>query len=96
MANNTLVKALLGLLVVVVVACLGLMASYNFTLLKYRRLQSQVVMASNLQAQMNQLAAALGGELIEYSKKNPSIDPLLRQYGFKAPQTNAAPVAPQR
>lgn len=93
MSNNTLVKALLAALGLVAAASLFFAVSYNLTYLKLHRLQNQFMMATNLRGQMNQLVAALGGDLVEYSKKNPAIDPLLRQYGFKAPPTNAAPAA---
>jgi hypothetical protein len=97
MANNTPVKALLAVLGIVAAANLFFAVSYNLTYLKLHRLQNQVMMATNLRGQMNQLVSALGGDLVEYSKKDRAIDPLLRQYGFKAPATNAAPAtAPQR
>ena len=96
MANNILDKVLLALLGLVAAVCLYFAASYNLTYLRLHRLQNQLMLATNLRGQMNQLAGALGGDLVEYSKKNPSIDPVLRQFGFKAPLTNAAPAAPKR
>jgi len=97
MANNTPVKVLLALLGLVAAASIILVASYNLTYLKLHRLQSQLMMATNMRGQMNQLVGALGGDLVKYSEKSPAIDPLLRQYGFKQPLTNAAPAtAPQR
>jgi hypothetical protein len=53
---------------------------------------------SRLQAQMNvlqrnqTLVQALSKEAIEYSKQNPTIDPILQQFGLK-PKPTQAPTA---
>jgi hypothetical protein len=91
MANNTPVKALLAALGLVAAASLFFVVSYNLTYLKLHRLQNQLMMATNLRGQMNQFIGALGNDLVKYSEKNPAIDPLLRQYGFKSSPTHAAP-----
>lgn len=94
MSSNSPIYLLLGVLAVLTVAGTALVGSYNLKYRDLRKLQPQLLMANNLRAQMNQFVGALGGELLEYSKKNPAIDPLLSQYGFKRPATNVAPAAP--
>lgn len=44
--------------------------------------------------QGNMFLSSLAGDLAEYSKKNPAIDPLLVDLGIKPGKSNAAPVAP--
>jgi hypothetical protein len=94
MASDKLIKILLGFLLVVTAASAFLVVRYNLTYRKLRQQQGQLMMANNMRAQMNQFVGTLGVELLEYSKSNPAIDPLLRQYGFKQNRTNTAPVVP--
>jgi len=89
--NNSLVTILLGALGIVAAANLYFVASYNFTYLKLHRAQPTFQLATNMRGQMNALVQMLGSDLLEYSKKNPTIDPLLMSYGFKQTPTNAAP-----
>ena len=94
MPNNTFVKVLVFALTLVAAGDLFFAVHYNLTYLKLHRMQPQLMTATNLRGQVNQLVTILGGELVEYSKKNPSIDPLLMQYGFKATPTNAPGARP--
>ena len=51
------------------------------------------------QATMNQLngaAQALASEAIDYSKKNPAIDPILQQFDLKPPAAAVATNLPAR
>lgn len=89
--NNTLVTVLLGALGIVAAVNLYFAASYNLTYLKLHRAQPTFQLAGSMRNQMNALIQMLGSDLLEYSKKNPTIDPLLLTYGFKQAPTNAAP-----
>jgi hypothetical protein len=87
--NNNFINILLGALAIVAAVDLYFTASYNLTYLKLHRAQPTFQLANNMRGQMNALLQMLGGDLLEYSKKNPSIDPLLLSYGFKQSGTNA-------
>ena len=89
--NNTLITILLGALGIVAAVNLYFAASYNLTYLKLHRTQPTFQLAGSMRNQMNTLIQMLSGDLLEYSKKNPTIDPLLLTYGFKQAPTNAAP-----
>ena len=55
-----------------------------------RGLQSQAVSIENNRT----ITRAIAAEAVEYSKRNPAIDPVLRSFGLK--QTNASPKIPTR
>ena len=90
MKNNLLAALLAGLLLV-----LGLGASFQS--LRYLFMLRRV---GNMQNQANQynfrlnLTQALVNESVEYSKRNPAIDPILQQFRFKVTTgTNTTPPA---
>ena len=88
MKNNALAAVL-----VVALFALGLCACfqslrYFFTLRRLAALQNQV---NQVNFRLN-VAQALVNESVEYSKRNPAIDPILLQFHFKAPPaTNPNP-----
>lgn len=91
MKNSPLMMAMLAALCVLTFGTLGLAIVYEKDYRKLRVLQPQV-----MQVEGNRnVIGSLAGETIEYSKKNPSIDPILQQVGFKPRQTGIAPVKPQ-
>jgi hypothetical protein len=72
-------------LAVVAVADVYYAARYNYAYSqKLRPAQRTIMVASSARNQINTFVQVMGADLIEYSKKNPSIDPLLQNFGFKA------------
>ena len=95
MQNNSLVKGLLALLVLVAAASVFLAVSYNLRLRNLRAAQNvlqRAQNAANARAQFGQVIQVAGPELIEYSRKNPSLKPILDQHGLKL-ATNTPPAA---
>jgi hypothetical protein len=65
---------------------------YFFSMKEVQRLQGQTVTINNTR----NAAQALANESVEYSKRNPAIDPILHQFDIKAKPTNAiAPAQPK-
>jgi hypothetical protein len=62
---------------------------YNSRSRELRRLQMNVAQINGFQTQIS----ALANEAMEYSKKNPSIDPILESIGMKPAKTNSTPAA---
>ncbi len=77
--GSPLTTVLLTLVVISALASLVLCYIYNSNSREIRSLQGQAAMVNNNRAVINQLAA----EALEYSKKNPSIDPILESVGLK-------------
>jgi hypothetical protein len=84
MKNESFAAFLVGVLSVCAVAGLVLSANYYFSTSTLRRLQPQAIAC---QARLN-LAQALLNDTLEYSKRNPAVEPLLRSLNLK---TNAVP-----
>ena len=79
MGKNTLLAVLIGCLFLSVLATAGLAYFFVSGVRDYNRLR-------NTEAQINYnlgLARSLGAEAVEYSKKNPAIDPVLQSCGLK-------------
>ena len=90
MKNNPLAATLLGMLLVSTIFTAVLTYRYVSSLRKLRAMQPVVV-----QINFNRnIMQALANELEEYSKRNPSLEPLLRSIspksGPNAPATGAA------
>ena len=83
MKNSWFTGALAGVLVVAAFAAALLVARVFLTTRQLRSLQPMLVEVNN---RLN-FAQALLNETLEYSKRNPAIDPLLVSLNFK---TNAA------
>jgi hypothetical protein len=86
MKSNALITALN-----VVLACFLLMAAflciqYVFIARQLRSLTVQVAMINNSRP----LLQALENDCLEYSKKNPAIDPILESVGLKPARTAPA------
>jgi hypothetical protein len=88
MKNSPLASVLLVLLACAALGSLILCGMYIHTTRELRSLQSDAAAINQKQGYMNSLA----GDLIEYSKRNPAIDPLLESINLK-PRTGgtAAP-----
>ena len=85
---------LVGLLFVSAIVSLVLAVWYGFNVRDLRRLQPQTAAS---QARLN-LAQALLSDMLEYSKRNPAIDPLLQSLNLKTnmalPPTTPKPASP--
>jgi hypothetical protein len=89
MRNGSSTTVLLGLLVISALLSIGLFWRVIAKERELRDLRMTAAQINNRRA----LAAALAGDALEYSKKNPSIDPILEAAGVKPPKTAAAPDA---
>ena len=95
MRSNSLVAALVGVLLVCGVFTLWASARYYFCLKELQRLQAQILFMNNV---VN-AAGALATESLEYGKRNGAILPVLQQYNVaprptQAPAASAAPPKP--
>lgn len=90
MKNNAVTATLLGMLLVSAIFTAVLTYRYVSSLRKLRGLQPAIVQINYNRNFMQ----ALANEMVEYSKRNPSIDPLLQSVGLKpgpnAPAAGAA------
>lgn len=87
MRSNSLTNFLVGLVALGVVATSGLALYYVRSVQKLNLLQRQAAVANRNRALVNSLAA----ETLEYSKRNPAIDPVLQSVGLKPRQPGAKP-----
>ena len=86
MKNRSFTELLVGLLFLSAAAVAVQVLRLSFATRDLRRLQPRII---EINANLN-LAQALLNDTLEYSKRNPAIDPLLQAMNFK---TNAAPGA---
>ena len=70
---------MVGALLLGSVAIFGLAILYEYHFRQLRRLQPQVIAAQNNRT----LVTSLVAEALEYSKRNPAIDPILESIGAK-------------
>ncbi len=86
MKNSSTTAVLLGLLAVSAVASALLSAFYIGNAREFRKLNSQVMFINQRTAAISSLA----NDALEYSKRNPAIDPILESVGAK-PKPGQAP-----
>lgn len=79
MRNNAVTQLLVGLVALSVLATSGLAFFYVRSVQKLTRLQLQNAVINRNRGLVN----ALASDAIEYSKRNPAIDPLLQSVGIK-------------
>lgn len=94
MKSNLFCTLTLGLFLVCALYTVWLSVRYFFSVQELQQLQSQYVTVE----QTRNAIQSLANEALEYSKKNPRIDPLLQQFEIKPKPggTNApAPVSPK-
>jgi len=91
MKNSPLLTALMVIVGFLTAVIVFLSVVYEFHVRKLRKLQPQVVNVQNNQNIIN----ALANEALEYSKHNPSIDPILEPVGLKPGKTTSAAPAKQ-
>lgn len=79
MKSNSTTAVLLGVLAVSALTSVVLCMMWINNVREFRGLQFQV----NEMQRNRMLATQLAGELVEYSKKNPAINPMLESVGIK-------------
>lgn len=87
MKSNSLSAVLLGVLAISALASVVLCLMYVSGVRELRNLQGQVAAVQGNRVLATQLAA----DLMEYSKRNKEVIPLLESVGFKAPSTQDLP-----
>jgi hypothetical protein len=87
MKNPKLTPLLLGITAVSAVLSMLLVGAVHTYARQMRGLQTQVAFINQSRPLINALAV----ELVEYSKKNPAIDPILLSTGVKQGPKPAAP-----
>jgi hypothetical protein len=87
MKNNLLTNLLVGLVVLSVLATSGLAYVYVRSVQKLNQLQLQNALITRNRTLINSLA----NEAIEYSKRNPAIDPILQPFVDVKPKPGVAP-----
>jgi hypothetical protein len=86
-ASNSVLTVLLAIsLLTSVIFCL----QFFFQTRELRRLNGQINNINNYRNGIQALAA----DCLQYSEKNPSINPVLESVGLKAPKTNSAAAKP--
>ena len=80
MRNNAFTSLLVGLVVLSVLTTSGLALYYVRCIQRLNRLQFQNAVITRNRALLNSLAS----ESVEYSRRNPSLDPVLQSVGIKA------------
>jgi len=86
MKNNPLTVALVAVLAVCAVATAVLSATFTFKLRKLGAMQTRLIQINNV----NGFLRSLSADSLEYSKKNPAINPLLQTFGVIAPEPRPA------
>jgi len=87
---------LVELVLVIILSLCALFAAwvsvrYFFSMREAQRLQGQAIAINNTR----NAAQALANDAVEYSKRNPAMDPVLQEFDIKARATNApAPAQP--
>ncbi len=84
MKNNPMTTVLLGVLTISALLSVGFCWRYISNARELRMLQVQATMINNNRATINALAI----DVVEYSKKNQAIDPILESLGLKPNKSN--------
>lgn len=92
MKSNSLPAILLGVLAISALASLVLTTMYASSTREFRQLQGQVAMMQN----NRMIASQLVTDLLEYSKRNPAVDPVLEATGLKKNPSSAVKALPAR
>lgn len=92
MSKNQFAAGLVALLFVMAALCAWFAERFAFGTRDLRRLQPQV---AAINGRLN-VAQSLLNDTLEYSKRNPTIDPLLQSLMLKTNSTIPAPVRPTK
>jgi hypothetical protein len=84
MINRIWPAAMLAVLSLCVLCTGAFLVRYSFALKELRGLQQRF----NASSRNVRLAQELARECVEYSKRNPAIDPILQQFDLKRAATN--------
>ena len=90
MKTNPLGPFLVGVFVACAVVTAWLSAKYYFSVKEFTKLNIRAVSMNNTRTAVQGLA----NDALEYSRRNPAIDPLLVKFEIKSPSTNAVQAAP--
>jgi hypothetical protein len=90
MKSNALASLLTGAIIVCALISGWVFLRYYLAMKELQKLQGQYVFMNNART----AAQSLANEAIEYSKRNPSIDPILYQYQIKTRTATNAPAPP--
>ena len=91
MKNSPLATALIVIVGFFTVMIVFLSVVFELHMKRFQKLQPQVVNVQNYQNIVN----ALANEALEYSKRNPAIDPILEPVGVKPGKTTPSAPAKQ-
>ncbi len=87
MKSNALASLLTGAIIVCALISGWVFLRYFLAVKELQKLQGQYVFMNNTR----NAAQSLANEAVEYSKRNPSIDPILYQYEIKPRSATNAP-----
>ena len=87
MKNRIWPAVMLAVLTLCVLCTSGFLVKYCFALKELRGLQQRV----NASSRNVRLAQELARECVEYSRRNPAIDPVLQKFDLKRAPTNIVP-----
>ena len=86
MRSNPLGPFLVGVFVACALVVAWLSSKYYFSMKEFTKLNIRAVSINNTRSAVQSLA----NEAVEYSRRNPAIDPLLERFDIKPRGTNAA------
>ena len=86
MKSNPLGPFLVGVFVACALVVAWLSLKYFFSMREFAKLNIRAVSINNTRTAVQSLA----NEAVEYSRRNPAIDPVLEKFDVKARGTNAA------
>ena len=86
MKNNPLTVALVWVLGVCAIATVGLIGTFTYKLRELGTVQPRLIHINNI----NGFLRALSADSLEYSKRNPAINPLLQSLGVISPEPRPA------
>jgi hypothetical protein len=86
MKSNPLTAALVAVLAVCAIATVVLSATFTLKLRKLGTVQARLMQINNV----NGFLRSLSADSLEYSKKNPAINPLLQNFGVISPEPKPA------
>ena len=90
MKTNPLGPFLVGVFVACALVIGWLSAKYYFSVKEFTKLSMRATAMSNTRNAVQ----ALANEALDYSRRNPAIDPILEKFEIKARATNATPATP--
>ena len=90
MRSNPLGPFLVGVFVACALVVAWLSSKYYFSMKEFTKLSMRATSINNTRNAVQSLA----NEAVEYSRRNPAIDPLLEKFDIKPRATNASPATP--